>query len=167
MEMSMMQASNAALASSTALAVSHSLRAISKEARSATCSVPAYDYSFFPSSFVLLSLLNRFAKSNKMSSSDGSGFGSGGGRGTCGRSWRRWWVGENECILSTSVCVLSRAPLMVFIAEDIMGNGGNRRKTAVGKWWEGAVVHIYVAAWEDGTVTRCLASLHLGKCFLH
>jgi hypothetical protein len=65
------------------------------------------------------------------------------------------------------VCVLSRAPLMVFIAEDIAGKGGNRRKTAVRKWWEGAVVRIHVAAWENGTLTRRLASLHLGKRFLH
>jgi hypothetical protein len=64
-EMLMKHASSVASASSVPLAVFRPLRAITNEARSAACSVSAYDYSSSSSSFVSS---NRFAESNEASS---------------------------------------------------------------------------------------------------
>jgi hypothetical protein len=83
------------------------------------------------------------------------------------QAWHRWWVGDEACLLPVSVCVLSRAPLMSFIAEDDVGNSGNRCEAVVWKWQEGAVVCTHAAIWDDGTLKQRFSGILLGNHHHH
>jgi hypothetical protein len=70
-------------------------------------------------------------------------------------------------LLPVSVCELSRAPLMAFIAGDDVGNSGNQCEAVVRKWPERAVVCTHAAIWDDGTSKQRFSGIRLGNHHRH